>query len=80
MNFFIDNFHLRNHRPQCKRKNNLKNASDADIQGVNSQICEQTFSWFSQFQRITRHMNADNFLVFVLCMCHFHNKRQMNKM
>ena len=77
--YYIDRFHLRNHQKKCKQQFNINNASE-DLKDINTQICEQTFSWFSQFKRVTRHMNGDNFMVFVLCMCHFHNKKQMQKL
>ena len=29
---------------------------------VNSEICEQTFSWLSKYARMTRHMNREHFI------------------
>ena len=78
--YFIDKFHLRNHRKKCRKDFNIKLSDDEELKKINTQICEQTFSWFSQFKRVTRHMNADNFVVFVLCMCHFHNKKMIHKL
>ena len=35
---------------------------------VNSEICEQTFSWMSRYDRITRHMNTERFMFFITCI------------
>ena len=42
---------------------------------VNSEICEQTFSWLSRYAKITRHMNRERFLFFILYICELHNRR-----
>lgn len=34
---------------------------------VNSEICEQTFSWMSRYAKMTRHTNRERFFVFY-CM------------
>ena len=33
---------------------------------VNTEVCEQTFSWLSQYAKITRHMNREHFLFYIL--------------
>ena len=44
-------------------------------QQVNTEICEQTFSWLSHYARITKHMNQDHFMFFSLYLCDLHNRK-----
>ena len=36
---------------------------------VDTQICEQTFSWLSRYSKTTRKMKQEGFLFFVLYIC-----------
>ncbi len=40
---------------------------------VDTEICEQTFSWLSRYTRITKHMNKPHFKFYVLYLCDLHN-------
>ena len=40
---------------------------------VNTEACEQLFSWFSCYKYITKHMNRHNFLFLVLYLMENHN-------
>ena len=42
---------------------------------VDTQICEQTFSWMSRYSRITRHMNREHFLFYLLYISDLHNRK-----
>ena len=44
---------------------------------VDTEICEQTFSWLSRYARITRHMNKPHFLFFLLYVCELHNRKKL---
>ena len=79
MQFFIDNFHLKGHKKNCKKNFNIKNTDIKCFEGINTSVAEQTFAWFSQFQRITRHMNPNNFIVFIICICHLHNVKVLKR-
>ena len=40
---------------------------------VDTEICEQLFSWMSRYYRITQHMNWAHFLFYLLFLCDAHN-------
>ena len=42
---------------------------------VDTEICEQVFSWLSRYARITKHMNLDHFMFFILYLCDLHNRK-----
>jgi hypothetical protein len=45
---------------------------------VDTEICEQIFSWLSRYSRITRHMDRAHFLFYVLYLSDLHNRRAKN--
>ena len=61
----IDNFHLRGHiDPRCKEKFNPKKHPLA--KHFNTEVAEQTFSWFGKYKHIGRYMSLVLYLVFVI--------------
>ena len=46
------------------------------IHQVDTEICEQTFSWLSRYSRITRHMDRAHFLFYILYLSDLHNRRR----
>ncbi len=40
---------------------------------VDTEACEQIFSWSSKYSRITRHMSREHFLFYILYLCDPHN-------
>lgn len=48
------------------------------IMQVDTQICEQTFSWLSRYARITKHMNRAHFMFYLMYLCDMHNQRKLN--
>ena len=44
---------------------------------VNTEVCEQTFSWLSKYSRIARHMNRERFLFYLLYLCHLRNNYKL---
>jgi len=65
---------LRNHRTEeCKREYDPD--SDPTLNGVKTEVCEQTNAWLKEFQSTVRQMNPDRFKVFMLYMCHLKNKQ-----
>eukprot|EP00732_Lithocolla_globosa_P005613 Lithocolla_globosa_v1_NODE_5903_length_1167_cov_69.378597.p1 type:complete len:180 gc:universal NODE_5903_length_1167_cov_69.378597:690-151(-) len=74
----IDRLHFKNHIDAwCKKYMNPNKHKDLD--GVNTQSSEQTFSWIKQFKGSVSYMNESHFLLFILRMCHLRNKRMMKK-
>ena len=47
---------------------------------VDTEVCEQTFSWLSRYGKMTRRMNRSTFLFFLLYMCDLHNERELKKL
>jgi hypothetical protein len=75
---YVDRFHLRNHRnEECKKKYNPD--SDPTLDGVSTEVCEQTNAWLKGFQSPVRQMNPERFKVLILYICHLKNK-QFEKM
>ena len=47
---------------------------------VDTEVCEQCFSWLSRYARITRRKQRSTFLFFTLYMCYMHNLREESKL
>ena len=61
----IDNCHLRGHSdPRCKEKFDPKKHPLA--KDFNTQVAEQTFSWFHRFKHIGRYMALVSYWVFII--------------
>ncbi|KAK3733841.1 hypothetical protein QZH41_008639, partial [Actinostola sp. cb2023] len=68
-----DKFHFKNHVDRwCKTNCNPYNC-DA-LKDVNTEVCEQLFSWLSGFSRITKHMNRWRFIFLMLYILDNHNE------
>lgn len=73
MEILCDRFHFKNHvdgwcRTYC---NPLKSET---LKGVNTEVCEQLFSWLSKFSHISKHMNRWRFLFLILYVLDCHNE------
>jgi len=61
----IDNFHLCGHiDPRCKEKFDPKKHPVAKF--FNTEVAEQTFSWFGKFKHIGRYMSLTSYWVFLI--------------
>lgn len=68
-----DKFHFKNHTDTwCKK--NCNPMKSPNLQNVNTEVCEQLFSWLSRFSRITKHMNRWRFLFLMLYILDCHNE------
>ena len=47
---------------------------------VNTEVCEQTFSWLSRYRHMARHMNRTSYMFFVLYICDLHNIQEEKKL
>ena len=69
----IDNCHLRGHTDaRCRAKFDPKKNKEA--KHFNTQVAEQTFSWFGKFKHIGRHMGLESYWVFIIGLFHERNK------
>ena len=69
---FCDRLHFANHVDRCCATH--CNPAHCDkLKGVNTESCEQIFSWLSKYAYITRYMNRHRFYFFILDMCDLHN-------
>ena len=60
---WIDRMHARNHKTECQEKYSSYRAKS--LQGVDTEACEQLFSWLSSYRFIVKHMNRHRFLFFI---------------
>ena len=47
---------------------------------VDMEVCEQCFSWISQYTRMTRRMKRSIFIFLLHYMCDSHNEREVQKL
>ena len=65
--------HLKGHTDKrCTTKFNHKRHLVA--KEFNTQVAEQTFSWFARFKYIGRHMARESYWIFILGLFHERNK------
>lgn len=79
---FCDRLHFQNHIDSWCRKN--CNPDDCNkLKHVNTEACEQIFSWMSKYAYMSRYMNRHRFFFFLLDLCDIHNymieKRSVTK-
>jgi len=75
----IDRFHFRNHTDaDCRAHYNPYDRPE--LKGVNTQICEESFSWLRGYSHIVRHMNKAHFMFFLLSMLDRHNKSLIGRL
>ena len=47
---------------------------------VDTEVCEQHFAWLSNYAKMTRRMNRNTFMFYLLNICDFHNMREEQKL
>jgi len=47
---------------------------------VDTEVCEQTFSWLSNHKKMTQKMSRSTFMFFLLYVCELHNRRENDKL
>ena len=86
LNIVVDKMHFKAHTDSwCHDHCNPYNLRELDKVSTNlhnfasmqvdTQICEQTFSWMSRYSRITRHMNRQHFLFYLLYISDLHHRK-----
>lgn len=73
MEIICDRFHFKNHIDAWCRKN-CNPLDSANLKLVNTEVCEQLFSWLSKFSAITKHMNRWRFLFLMVYVFDNHNE------
>ncbi|XP_066932011.1 uncharacterized protein [Clytia hemisphaerica] len=74
MDYRSDRFHFKNHVDLWCRANCNPDHSET-LDNVNTEVCEQLFSWFSKYKVMTKHMNRERYTFIVLYFMHMHNER-----
>ena len=69
----IDNMHLKGHTDKSCRIN-FSPKRHPVAKEFNTQVAEQTFSWFARFKHIGRHMSRESYWIFSLGLFHERNK------
>ena len=71
----IDRYHGKTHKdPRCKKQFNMN--CHAELKGVDSQICEQTFRWLAGYKHTTKHMNKSRYNIFLIRVACMHNENK----
>lgn len=77
MHMVCDKFHFKNHVDAwCKKHCNPYTC--ANLKNINTEVCEQLFSWLSKYASMTKHMNRWRFLFLMLYLVDNHNE-EINK-
>lgn len=69
----IDRFHAHRHSSTCPCNPYSKKAIKKRLQGVNTSVCEQVWSWFRGYAPTFNTMNSKRHRFIVLCYCRRHN-------
>lgn len=73
MSMVVDKFHFKNHVDKwCKAHCNPYDHEE--LKDVNTEVCEQLFSWLSRFAPMSKHMNQWRFLFLILYLIDQHNE------
>ena len=76
--FVIDRFHLKNHK-QSKFQSLHNCNTYPELQGLNTEICEQKFYKFSFHKHSIRHMNKERYnFFFCSCVIYIMNEKSQN--
>lgn len=73
----IDRFHLRNHTA-CG--NDYNPSQYEEMNDIETQMVERTWTWLKPFSKITRQMGGPIFVVFILCMFTEYNVQKLKLM
>jgi len=75
----VDKLHIANHTGDwcLKHCHPDKHACLTEKPGVNTEVCEQTFSWLAGYKTRCRHMSKHRFHVYLLRMCDLHNEESV---
>ena len=77
LNFYVDRLHIRNHTdPWCHK--NCTPFGKKSLDGINSIVAEQTFSWMNKFSQ-SKGMNRARFSLFLLYILDLHNLNKEGK-
>ena len=71
--YIVDLFHALRHKASCKCNPRKIARLKRRIKGVNTQICEQTFSWFRTYARSFNELRLNRHKFIVLYFCTKHN-------
>jgi hypothetical protein len=71
----IDRFHWKNHvKGHLYCQEHCNPSDNKDIEGANSEICEQSFRWFARHKYSVNHMSPARFLFFMLVIADKRNE------
>ncbi|KXJ06830.1 uncharacterized protein LOC114576501 [Exaiptasia diaphana] len=75
----VDKMHMRGHvDPWCKKHCDSRKIEE--LAEVDTEVCEQSFSWLSLYKKMTRKMNQEHFMFLVLYLLHLHNVKEETKL
>jgi len=75
----IDKMHMAGHTDVwCHQHCDPK--SFKELENVDTEVCEQHFSWLSKYARMSRRMDRNTFVFFILYIIDMHNRREEQKL
>ena len=73
LNLVVDKMHFKNHVDKwCKK--NVNPFSNSIFNGINTQVCEQTFSWLCKYKHSLSNMRKSRFQMVIISVCHLRNE------
>ena len=77
MDYVIDKFHFSNHKENYCKVN--CNPNDKELEGVNTEVCEQINFWISRFKHNVKHMNCDRYYYFIYIIFNHYNEMKIKR-
>ncbi len=72
----VDRMHFKGHKDKwCKKHMNPDKYREFDR--LNTESCEQTFSWASGYSSMTRHMNYPRYMIFLFSLFDMYNEEKI---
>ena len=71
--YSLDRFHGRMHKNSCKNKIQNNKVLEKRLNGINTSISEQIFSWFKRYAKTFNNLSTTRHHFLVLYFSHIHN-------
>ena len=79
-NIFVDRLHWKNHKKTDNNRYCWENCDPGLLgdaaKGIDTERCEQTFSWLARYKHTARYMRPGHFLFFMLVLCDMKNSER----
>ena len=73
LNLVVDKMLFKNYDDKwCKK--NVNPFSNSTFNDINTQVCEQTFSWLCKYKHSLSNMRKSRFQIVIISVCHLRNE------